>query len=372
MVLAPPTALWVSPVSDLGGVARHLLDVATHGIPEWRVVFLTPPGPLAVALQQRGAAVVAGDLGPAAGLRASLATLRHVVGRLRPSIVHTHLAYADLAAALAWPMAGSVAGPMAGSGRRGGDRVRLVSTEHGIAVGDLVYHGSAAAARGMALAHRMRLRRFSALVAVSEATARAVATAWGATDVHVVRNGVDPVDHPPGRPGLRVLSLARLAPEKRIDRLLDAFAALSARHPDARLTIAGEGPAEAALRRQVTRLRLTGLVDLPGHLDPASALAEADVVAQLSVWENASYTLLDAAARGLGVVASPVGGNPEMLPSSCLVEPGDTDAVADTLEVQGLKPAQRPALTGWPTVDEMTAGIAAVYAMALDGARSLR
>ncbi len=345
MVLEQRTALWVSPVSDLGGVARHLLDVAGVGIPGWRIVFLAPPGPLAAALSERGAAVVAADLGPHTDLRTSLGTLRHTVGRLRPAVVHTHLAYADIAAAVA----------VHGRG------VRLVSTEHGIAGGDLVYHGSGAASRAMALAHRARLRRFDALIAVSDATAAAMAAKWGARDVRVVRNGVDPAEHAGAKPGLRILSLSRLAPEKRIDRLLAAFAVLAARRPDARLTLAGTGPDAEFLLADVRRLGLDARVHLPGHLDAPGALADADVVAQLSVWENASYTLLDAAARGLGVVASPVGGNAEILPASCLVDPEDVDAVADALEVQGLKTDQRPDLRGWPTVADMTAGIAEVY-----------
>ncbi len=60
-------------------------------------------------------------------------------------------------------------------------------------------------------------------------------------------------------------------------------------------------------------------------------------------------------------MASPVGGNPEILPASCLVDPDDAEAVADALEAQGLEPAQRPDLRDWPTVEDMTAGLAAVY-----------
>ena len=44
MVLSPPTALWVVPVSDLAGVARHVLDVARSGIPGWRLVVPGPAG----------------------------------------------------------------------------------------------------------------------------------------------------------------------------------------------------------------------------------------------------------------------------------------------------------------------------------------
>ena len=46
MVLTARTALWVVPVSDLAGVARHVLDVAGAGLPGWRLTVLAPPGPL--------------------------------------------------------------------------------------------------------------------------------------------------------------------------------------------------------------------------------------------------------------------------------------------------------------------------------------
>ena len=64
MVLNPPTALWVVPVSNLAGVARHVLDVARVGVPGWRLVFLTPPGDLPDALRDLGAAVLVEPFGP--------------------------------------------------------------------------------------------------------------------------------------------------------------------------------------------------------------------------------------------------------------------------------------------------------------------
>ena len=349
MVLTPPptspTALWAIPVSDLAGVARHALDVARTGIPGWRVVFLTPPGDLPRELREAGAEVVEGAFGPAHGLRASAATLREVVRRERPAVVHSHLAYADIVAALV------VRGP------------RLVTTEHGIARDDVVYHRSTAKGRMMALAHTARLRRFDAAIAVSRATADAMAQKWRPRiPVTVIPNGLDPVGVPTRGPGLRILSLARLSPEKRLSALVDGFAELHRSHPEAHLTLAGTGPEEAALRAQVARLGLADTVTLPGFVDPDAAMAEHDVLAMMSVWENCSYALLDAAAHGMGVVASPVGGNPEILPASSLVDPADPADVATALADQGLKPEVRPALADWPSVADMCAQVAATYA----------
>ena len=229
MVLTAPTALWVVPVSDLAGVARHVLDVARSGIPGWRLVFLTPPGDLPRELRAVGAEVVEGDFGPAHGLRSSARTLRDVVRRQRPAVVHSHLAYADIVAALV------VRGP------------RLVTTEHGIARDDVVYHRSTAKGRVMALAHTARLRRFDAAIAVSRATADAMVEKW---HPRVADHG-----HPAtGRPGLeaaarpprdRACGSCRwrdCSPEKRLPALVDGFAELHRSHPEARLTLAGTGP----------------------------------------------------------------------------------------------------------------------------------
>lgn len=345
MVLNAPTALWVVPVSDLAGVARHVLDVARTGIPGWRLVFLTPPGDLPRRLRELGASVVEAPLGPEHGLRASVSSLRDVVRRERPAIVHTHLSYADIVAALV------VRGP------------RLVTTEHGIARDDVVYHRSMAKARVMAAVHTARLRRFDAAIAVSRATADAMAEKWHPKPaVVVIPNGVDVVATTHPSPGLRILSLARLAPEKRLPSLVGGFAELRRTHPEARLTLAGTGSEDGALRDQVDRLGLGEVVTMPGFVDPVQAMADHDVLAMLSVWENCSYALLDAAGCGMGVVASDVGANPELLPAASLVRAEDAHAVASALAAQGLDLTARPRLTGWPSVADMCARIAETYA----------
>jgi len=351
MVLSPPLALWVVPVSGLAGVARHALDVARTGVPGWRLAFLAPPGDLPRELRAVGATVVERPFGPDHGLPASARAMRDVVRTLRPEVVHSHLSYADIVAGLA------VRGP------------RLVTTEHGIARDDLVYHRSSTKARIMASVHAARLRRFDAAIAVSRATADAMQEKWRpARPITVIPNGVDPVDHVPRGPGLRVLSLARLAPEKRLPALIDGFARLAADQPGARLTLAGTGELERTLRAQVERHGLATKVALPGFVDPVAAMADHDVLAMLSVWENCSYALLDAAAAGMGVVASNVGGNPEILPPTSLVDATDAAAVARALADQGLQTTARPDVNGWPTVADMCARIADAY----DAARGRR
>ncbi|RYB94632.1 glycosyltransferase [Nocardioides oleivorans] len=346
MVLTPPTALWAVPVSNIAGVARHVLDVAANGIPGWRLAFLTPPGDLPARLRELGAVVHEAPFGPDHGLASSVKSVREVVRRERPAVVHTHLAYADIVASLAV-----------------GRGPALVTTEHGIARDDVVYHRSGAKTRVMAAAHTARLLRFDAAVAVSRATADAMVEKWHPRKpITVIHNGVDVVPGASPTTGLRILSLARLSPEKRLPALVDGFAELRHTHPEARLTLAGAGEEEAALRAQVARLGLGDVVELPGFVDPEPAMASHDVLAMMSVWENCSYALLDAAARGMGVVASDVGGNPEILPSRALVAAEDRSAVAAALSTQGLDLAARPGLAGWPSVADMCEQVAGTYA----------
>lgn len=348
--LGPPTTLWVVPVANLAGVARHVLDVARHGLPGWRLVVLCPAGPLADALGEVGAAVLTGPVSPADGVPTGVATVRRAIRSLRPRVVHSHLSYADLLTAIATFGSGCV----------------LVTTEHGIARDDLIYHGTKWRSRLKALAHTTRLRRADALIGVSQSTLDVVGEKWHpATSLRtvVIRNGVDPPAAKSARtPGLHVVSLARLAPEKGLADLLAAFAALVSAHPQARLTIAGNGPLRGELESRARTLGVADAVDFPGHVDPAGLLADGDVLAQLSVWENTSYSILDALTHGLGVVATPVGGNPEILPPSALVDARNPAEVAAAIARQGLDPTSRPSLpSAWPTMGDMRGAITDLY-----------
>ncbi|MGW9721490.1 MULTISPECIES: glycosyltransferase [Micrococcus] len=325
-----PLTLWVVPVADLGGVARHVLDVARVGLPGLRLAVLCPEGPLAERLREQGAAVFTGAVGPDAGLAASVRMLRTAVRTLRPAAVHTHLAYADLAAFTAL-------GP--GRARQRAGAPALLSTEHGIAPDDGLYN-RAAAARVKNAAHRARLRGTDLVIAVAQSTADVLRRKWGTgAPLTVVRNGVDVPAvraaaagqrRTPGE-GLRILSLSRLAPEKGLDRLIAALPVLLEQDPGTRLTLAGVGPLEGQLRAQAEALGVADAVDLPGFVEPWETMAEHDVLVQLSAWENLSYTLLDAAAAGLPAVATDVGGNGEILPPERLVHETTPAAIADAV-----------------------------------------
>ncbi len=181
---------------------------------------------------------------------------------------------------------------------------------------------------------RERIRRVLAgaavVVAVSEDLARA-ARDLGAEPAHVrvVPNGVE-VEKFTGRDrdaarkalGLRpeerlILSVGRLAEVKGFDLLLRAFAELS-RAADApmRCVILGEGPSRRSLSAIAGALGVAGSVDMPGWVEPSKLpdwYAAADAFVLLSVSEGCPNVVVESLASGTPVVATAVGGIPEMV-----------------------------------------------------------
>lgn len=148
--------------------------------------------------------------------------------------------------------------------------------------------------------------------------------------VHMLPNVVDAtqfVPHSARRPGpINVLAAGRLGKEKRFDRLLSIAAAVrrDSRVPF-RLTIIGDGPEQRRLEEQARRLALLpGIVEFRGRLaSPAAAFRDADIFVLTSAFEGTPNVILEAMASGLPVVATNVGGVPE------IVEDGVTGYLAD-------------------------------------------
>lgn len=368
-----PTALWVVPVPDFGGVARHVVDMARAGLPGFNLVVLAPEGKLTERLEELGVTVVKAEFGPDYGFKTSFASLKKAIEQLRPEIVHSHLAYADVVAA-AVVNALRIRSVI----KRGTCVPKLLTTEHGIAGNDSVYHGSSWRSKLMETVHRVRLWGTNRAIAVSRSTADQMRSKWGARGVELVYNGVDiPVvaaavaeKRVPAEGGPRILSLSRLSPEKGIDVLLDAFARLREEYPQAHLEIAGSGDLGEELKAHAKRLNLGDSVTFSGFVNPIEAMGRSDMIVQLSVWENCSYTLLDAKAAGLKTVATAVGGNPEILNADELVDrqsPKLTEEVLQAMRRQLQKGNTEPFT--WISNEQMAAQTVDIYARVLRGGR---
>jgi glycosyltransferase involved in cell wall biosynthesis len=170
------------------------------------------------------------------------------------------------------------------------------------------------------------------------ATSRAVADFVVAPEVRVVYPSVTMPDPtaPPVSTERVVGAAGRLVPIKGFDRLIQAFARVHAAHPDVRLEIAGEGPSSNALQAEVSRLGLSGAVEFLGWVDRLpEAMRGWTVFAQPSMEEAFGITVLQAMACGLPVVASDVGGLPELVDpgtTGLMVPPGDVGALAEALQ----------------------------------------
>jgi len=102
-----------------------------------------------------------------------------------------------------------------------------------------------------------------------------------------------------------------------------------ATRPDLHWAIAGEGERRGPLEAERDRLGLADRVHLLGHVERVPALiGESDVVVLSSVGEGLPNVVLEALALGTPVIATRVGGIPEVLPPACLVPPRDPDALA--------------------------------------------
>lgn len=129
-------------------------------------------------------------------------------------------------------------------------------------------------------------------------------------------------------------TVGRLDPVKDQAGLLRAFSRV-ADDPRALLLIAGDGPCRAELKTTVSALGLDGRVRLLGERDDVpSVLTAMDVFVLCSIGEGISNTILEAMASGLPVVATRVGGNPELVvdgSTGFLVEPRSPAALAAPL-----------------------------------------
>jgi glycosyltransferase involved in cell wall biosynthesis len=195
---------------------------------------------------------------------------------------------------------------------------------------------------------RVAYPRAAAVVAVSRGVASDLEGLIRGLEPKVIHNPVlaprwaESAGRPPGHAWLEdesvevVLSASRLSTEKDLPTLLRAFAIVAVDRPAARLLIAGEGPARAAIERLVVALGLTGKVQLAGAIgNPLSWMRRAGVFVLASRFEGFGNVLVEALAAGTQVVSTdcPVGPR-EVLRDGALgqlVPVGDHSAMASAI-----------------------------------------
>ncbi|HET9111143.1 MAG TPA: glycosyltransferase [Ktedonobacterales bacterium] len=205
-------------------------------------------------------------------------------------------------------------------------------------------------------------RRADLIVAISQTlAARLTEQRFAAGRLVVIPNAVAAT---PGdaaatnaRPPATIGYAGRLTARKGVATLIEALAEVHERWPDAMLLIAGAGPEEMALRRQVERLGLAFHVVFLGQVSDMAAFYRRLTVFALPTadFEGLPTVILEAQSTGAPVIASAVDGVTEVITdqvTGLLTWPGDTHALAEAILTLLDQPdlARRLALTGWRQV----------------------
>ena len=196
---------------------------------------------------------------------------------------------------------------------------------------------------------RRTMRKASFVVAVSD-DLRDLAIKLGVSPDKTVtiHNGCDfDIFHPAERGAARaelhvdpkaelIVFTGRLVPGKGLRELLQAFAILAPSRPRLRLVCIGEGVMDQELRQRASQPDLQGYVEFLGNLSAeqiARWLAACNLLCLPSYSEGCPNVIIEALACGRPVVATNVGGIPELMDSRCgiLVPPRDAKALADAL-----------------------------------------
>ena len=294
---------------------------------------------------------------------------------IRPEVIHNHMYRAEVVGTKA-----AIA-----VGEAGHRRPYIVSTVH--------------SSRVRSKADRAELRRLTPemdqLIVVSSAIERKIADEGRAgAPVQLIYNGVDleRYDHQEPCCTLRdeygmepwspiVGVVARLEPEKGHLTLLEAWPLVLRAVPDAYLMVIGEGSRRDALQRQAADLRIAHRVVFTGLRDDVPAVTAAlDVAVLPSYREAQGLSILEAMALSRPVVATNVGGIPEVIEdgvSGLLVQPHDAPALAAAISrlltdhpfADMIGRAGHEVVRSRFCLEHMVAEVAGIYSA---GARSVR
>ncbi len=318
------------------------------------------PGGLEPVLAEAG--IEAWYLGKHAGLDLRIVPrLFRVISAFRPAVVHTHsyvLRY-SLPAGLA---------------ARAGVMVHSV---HNLATREVDFAGR--------LIHRVAFGRRVAAVAVGEQVRRSFREMYGTEPAATIPNGIDPdaFRRPEARQPWRqangftdadflIVSVARLEPQKNTLGLIESFAQAFGDDPRSHLLLAGDGSLREAAREYSVRRGVKERVHFLGiQAEIAEMLAACDLFAMSSHWEGNPMAVMEAMAAGLPIVATAVGGVPDLISdgeTGLLVSAGEDGAFAAALASLALNPDRRHYLAAAAqrraadfSVDAMVASYAGLF-----------
>ena len=252
--------------------------------------------------------------------------------RLRPDVVHCHNPAPTLQAAIPARLTGTRC---------------VLSTRHSLVAPPYE--------KGAERAFNFVARFCDWVVGICDATCENLRHTPGALRDRLVRvyNGVDPMlpvpaDHQPGKSGLTLLFVGRLAEIKSLPTLIRAVAIARDRVPNLQLWIVGHGAERPKLDALVDELGIQDSVIFWGErLDVAGYFSAADIYCMSSVSEGLPMSLLQAMSVGLPSIVTDVGGMAEVVRNSNagVTSPvGDSEAMAEAIVQLASDPARRKSL----------------------------
>jgi glycosyltransferase involved in cell wall biosynthesis len=297
-----PRVLHVVESLEIGGLERLVHDLAiTRGEENTSVACLVSVGPFGEALRNRGIRVEV--IGTKGGFIPTVWRMWRHLCRVQPDLIHCHNLFSFLN--------GSAASRLAGN-------IPVVMTKHGVVI----------PGTGLTRGLTRFLMKTAHVAAVSRET-KNIMKAWMASSrpVHYIANSISmgSYDKLPRREDARALLglptscflvgiVARVTRDKGHALLIDVFARMRSAIPSSLLLIVGEGAELPAVRAHIRKLGLENSVMVMGERqDVPTILAALDVFCLPSETEGMPMTVLEAMAAGLPVVASNVGGIPELL-----------------------------------------------------------
>lgn len=301
---------------DMGGMEKLLVEFARHADRErFDLHFLSLGNRGVVAEEIEALGWPVRSLGTTPKLNPWLVVrLARLFRELGADVVHTHNTPALI-----------YAGPAVKLTRVG----RVIHTRHG--------QGFGAKRREVALFRLVTLTADRVVCVSHDSAAITRKEGIAPRRIRTLLNGIDttrfraanPEDNNP------VLAVGRFSPEKDFANLIQAAALAVRADPTFRLDIAGDGVCMPDIRQRVSDLKLDGVVRLLGQVgDIPTLLSRACCFTLASLTEGISLTILEAMAARLPVVATRVGGNPEVVAdgeTGLLVPPADPAALARAL-----------------------------------------
>lgn len=332
--------LYVITKSNWGGAQRYVYELAVEAHRMGYVVSVAvgAPGELVQRLHESGITTflipgLSRDVRLGADIRALLGLIS-LIRKQRPTIVHGNSSKAGFIAVLA---ARLLFVP------------KVIFTAHGWAWNEL---RPAWQKKAFRMLHFATVFLAHTVIAVSDAIANDASWMPGIRSKLVtVRHGVAPLPLLPAPDARKILgetsvspipaqalwigALAELHPTKGLDVLIRAFSHLAPHIPEAVLVLIGGGQDRGRLTALAHMLRVQERVYFVGHVrDAAHLLPALDIFVLPSYSEALGYVLLEAGQASLPVVASDIGGIPEVIrDQECglLVEPGDDKVLAEAI-----------------------------------------